>query len=463
MDVSNIKKIFFYRICGTGMGAAACLLKEAGFEIEGGDLSFSPPMSTYLETTGIPLLNLKETQEGYLKKYDLIVVGNSVPKNSEYAKEIENSGVSYISFPKLLGELILKKRNVIGITGTHGKTTTSFFMTKLLENLGENPGYLIGGIMEGRAPSRLGSGYFVIEGDEYDSAYFEKISKFRLYELKHMILTSLEYDHADIFPDVEAIKNEFRAVIPRVKTLVMCSDYAASRELALEFKDKKIVTYGSQSGNGPFEIKTSKEGSSFSFNYNNKIYSFKSNIIGEHNVYNLTSCLLFLLEEGYPYEKLKEAALNLQMVKRRQEFRGKYKEAFVIDDFAHHPRAVTLTIDSIRKAYPSKKIFTVFEPISATARSSLFQEEFKMSLSSSDKLLIASNSLKTTVKGSENLNGEKIIEYFNGLGKKGNVSYSLEDLRQKIDENVEKDDVLLILSNRTCLGLWDSDFVKELT
>ena len=202
----DIKRVFFYRVCGTGMGAAACLLKEKGYEVEGGDTNFYPPMSTYLESTGIPLHKLEKIDQEFLKSFDLIVVGNVVPNGSPDARLIEELGVNFSSFPTAIGALVLSDVNVIGIAGTHGKTTTTYFATQIFENLKADPGYLIGGVMVGRPSSKLGNGkYFFIESDEYDSAYFEKISKFRSYAIDNLILTSLEYDHADIFASVEAI------------------------------------------------------------------------------------------------------------------------------------------------------------------------------------------------------------------------------------------------------------------
>ena len=190
----NIKKIFMYRICGTGMGAAATLLKEKGFEVEGGDVSFAPPMSDYLNEMNIPLINLEKVDQNYLSMFDLIIVGNAVPKMSEHAKKIEECGVPFASFPSSIGALVLNKENVVGIAGTHGKTTTTYLATQVFENLGVNCGYFIGGVIPGLPSARLGDGrYFFIESDEYDSSYFEKISKFRMYSIDHLILTSLEY------------------------------------------------------------------------------------------------------------------------------------------------------------------------------------------------------------------------------------------------------------------------------
>jgi UDP-N-acetylmuramate: L-alanyl-gamma-D-glutamyl-meso-diaminopimelate ligase len=462
----KIKKVFFYRICGAGMGPAAVLVKQAGFDVEGADSAFYPPMSTFLETTGIPLHKLDQVTPEFLKKYDLIVVGNSVAGKAEGARMIENTGVPFTSFPSALGSLVLKDKNVIGVCGTHGKTTTTYFLTQLLENLGQNPGYLVGGIIEGREPAKLGDKYFVIEGDEYDSAYFHKISKFRLYELKNMILTSLEFDHADIFSSVEKIEDEFRAVLPSMKsTLIFNAEYPSAMKLHREYSPnnrQKWFVYGKHSKIGPHDVKTQENGSSFTIEWNGEKIPFSSSVVGEHNVLNLTSCLIFLLSEGFEVSKIQKAAREMQMVKRRQEVRGKYKNMTVIDDFAHHPRAITVTMDAIRARFPNKKIITIFEPISATARSSIFQNEFRDSLAASDKVIIAKPDLPTTALGGTDLDGEKLSQEISGKGKPSVCVKALPDLRKTIDAYAEDNAVLLILSNRTCLGLWESDFVQAL-
>jgi UDP-N-acetylmuramate: L-alanyl-gamma-D-glutamyl-meso-diaminopimelate ligase len=458
----KIKKIFFYRICGTGMGAAACLLKEAGYEVAGADQAFFPPMSTYLETTGIPCHNLDEMNEDSYKQYDLIVVGNSVPRLSDQARFIENLGVPFTSFPAILGAFILKEREVIGIAGTHGKTTTTYFLQQIFKELGEDCGYLIGGILDNAPPSKIGtSKYFVIESDEYDSAYFQKISKFRLYQLNHMILTSLEFDHADIYDSVEQIEDEFRAALKDMQgTVAYDAAYASSAKLAKEFKAINWMSYSSEN----IEItKQSSDETCFNLAIDEKSYEFKTNVIGRHNIYNIAGCIKLLMSLGFDYEAVKKSIENLGLVKRRQEVRGQYQNTLVIDDFAHHPRAVTLTIDAIRDKYPGKKIITIFEPISATARSSIFQDEFFQALKNSDKVILATNPLKTTVKSGENLDTEKIVTSLNKENIPAVNNNNLSDLRKSIDQMIEGNDVLLVLSNRTCLGLWESDFVQSLT
>ncbi|HXH74593.1 MAG TPA: Mur ligase family protein [Bacteriovoracaceae bacterium] len=463
----QIKKVFFYRICGAGMGPAAVLIKQAGFQVEGADSAFYPPMSTFLESTGIPLFKLDKVTPEFLQQYDLIVVGNSVSGKLEAARMIEKTGVPFTSFPSALGSLVLKDKNVVGIAGTHGKTTTTYFLTQLLEKLGQNPGYLVGGIIEGRDPSKLGDKYFVIESDEYDSAYFHKISKFRLYEMKNMILTSLEFDHADIFSSVEKIEDEFRAILSNISsTIIINQEYPSAMKLHKEFAGKRPGQnwhlYGKGSEMGPHQVQTFENGSSFSIKWKGEMIPFKSNVVGEHNVLNVSSCLYYLLTEGFPVADIQKAASELEMVKRRQEIRGKYQDMVVIDDFAHHPRAITVTMDAIRARFKGRKIITVFEPISATARSSIFQNEFRDSLAASDKVIIAKADIAGTAMGAQDLDGDRLALEINTLGKPATCVRKLEDLRKNIDEYAEKNAVLLILSNRTCLGLWESSFVQEL-
>lgn len=464
---TQIKKVFFYRICGAGMGPAAVLVKQAGYDVHGADSAFYPPMSTFLETTGIPLFKLEEATPEFLQQYDLIVVGNSVSGKAEVARMIEKVGVPFTSFPSALGSLVLKSKNVIGIAGTHGKTTTTYFMTQMLEKLGQNPGYLVGGIIEGREPAKLGDKYFVIESDEYDSAYFHKISKFRLYELKSMILTSLEFDHADIFSSVEKIEDEFRDVIPGMKsTLIFNQEYSSAMKLFHEYSGKipaqKWYLYGEGSEIGPHDVMTFENGSSFTLNWKGEKVSFESSVVGQHNVLNLASCVIFLLSEGFPVSDVQKASLEIGMVKRRQEVRGKYRGMVVIDDFAHHPRAITVTLDAIRARFKNKKIITIFEPISATARSAIFQNEFRDSLALSDEIIIAKASIPTTALNGKDLDVDKLAQEISGMGKPAVCVSKLEELRQSIDMSADTDSVLLVLSNRTCLGLWESNFVQEL-
>lgn len=464
----DIKRVFFYRVCGTGMGAAACLLKEKGYEVEGGDTNFYPPMSTYLASTGIPLHKMDQIDQAFLKSFDLIVVGNVIPNGGPDAKLIEELGVKFSSFPTAIGALVLSDVNVIGIAGTHGKTTTTYLATQVFENLKANPGYLIGGVMEGRPSSRLGSGkYFFIESDEYDSAYFEKISKFRSYSLDNLILTSLEFDHADIFGSVEEIKDQFRAAIPHIsKKFIISADYIAANELFAEFDNgdkNRWMKYGEKSEIGPKILSANPNGTSFQLKLNKEEYTFETNLIGRHNILNLSAVILYALTEGFTKEEIASAIKDLQMVKRRQEVRGVYKGALVIDDFAHHPRAVELTLDGIITKYPGKNIHVVMEPNSATARSAIFQQEFEESLRRAASVIFTKPTRPTSVKNVGDLDIYKIVEEVKKSGRPGSVVGNLGELMVELEKITGEKNVILILSNGTCLGLWESEFVKNLS
>ncbi|MFZ8934697.1 MAG: UDP-N-acetylmuramate--L-alanine ligase [Bacteriovoracaceae bacterium] len=452
---SNIKKIFFYRICGTGMGATAALMKDKGLQVEGFDLEFYPPMGDYLKKLQIPLLNKKPSIEK-LKEFDLIVVGNVLARNSDEAEMIEKSGVSFCSFPAALGGLILDDYTVLGLSGTHGKTTTTYFALQVFENLGQSCGYLIGGVLEGRKSSAAPNGkYFFIEADEYDSAYFEKISKFRLYRPNHLVLTSLEFDHADIFSSLDDIKDQFRALLKDFEGhYIYCDEYLASEELNNEFSLQGIPY-----GDNIKILEQGPHGTRFSIAND----EFETNIIGRHNILNLSSVILFALKEGFTPEQINKAIHGLKMVKRRQELKGTYKGAIVIDDFAHHPRAVEETLSSIRCHYPEKQIVTIIEPNSATARSDLFQDEFTNALKKSDLVVVARPLKSTTVKNSNDLDCNKMVEDLNKEAKKAYMASKLEELLSIIDNLTNDNRLLLILSNGTCLGLWKSTFSSQLT
>lgn len=460
---SQIKKIFFYRVCGTGMGAAACLLKEAGYYVAGGDSLFNPPMSTYLEKLDIDLYKLSELSLDFLKTFDLIVVGNVVPRLSKDAKFLESLDMPLTSFPSACGGLVLKGKKTIGLSGTHGKTTTTYFATQMFEALGEAPGYLIGGVLEGKNSSSLGKGdYFFIEADEYDCAYFDKVSKFRRYELQNLIITSIEFDHADIFSSVEDIKNQFRPLIKEVDgKIIICSDYPETVSL-LSSENKEYLSYGNEASAGPHIVEINHDGTSFEVNFEGNTNIYKTNIVGIHNIKNITSLILFALSEGFEPLAIKNSVSNLSLVKRRQELRGYHNGAAIIDDFAHHPRAVEATLQAIRQQFPDKKLHVLFEPHSATARSDVFQQEFQQAFMTADSVAITELSRATSVEGANDLDILALVDAFRKEEINAQTLSDLNGVTEWIESHSSQKSIILILSNGTCLGLWESDFAKSL-
>ncbi len=461
----TIKKVFFFRVCGTGMGSAAILLKEKGMMVEGGDNLFYPPMSEYLERSGMALHQISGIDQNFLKQFDLIVVGNVVPKISPDSAMIEASGVPFCSFPTALGALLLCERNVVGIAGTHGKTTTTYLAMQIFEKLGFDAGYMIGGVLDDQPSSKIGkSEYFFIESDEYDSAYFEKVSKFRGYCLRNMILTSLEFDHGDIFPDLESIKDQFRATIGKLKgKVISCSDYPACLDLKKEFDEKnKWLLYGNSSPNGPMVKERSANGTSFVLKLEQRDQLFKTNLVGDHNIANLSSIILFAHAEGINLDKIKKACLDLKLVKRRQEVRGLYREAIVMDDFAHHPRAVEVTIDAVHARFPDKKIHVILDPASATARSNVFQKEFVSALEKAQSVIVLKPERATSMKNTGDLDVELLSKELNAKGVETKAVYQLPMLMNYFDQKAADDVLFLVLSNGTAMGLWKTDFSSRL-
>lgn len=466
---NKIQKIFMYRVCGTGMGAAACLLKEKGYLVEGADTVFLPPMSDYLKSTGIHCSNLSEISKEYLEKFDLIVVGNVVPRNSKDADFIESLGIPFSSFPATIGALVLRELNIVGVAGTHGKTTTTYLLMQMFSHFNMSPGYFIGGVLDGYNSAKLGDGkYFFIESDEYDCAYFEKRSKFHNYFINHLIITSLEFDHGDIFESIQDIKNEFKHLLSTSVDgqLIYSQDYNYCNKLVSESQEILKSTldhkYGMTSQLGPINVYENKNGSSFSLILSSKEERFETNLVGEHNILNLTSAIIFSYHEKIDLDLIKSSIKNLKLVKRRQEEKGYLKNSLVIDDFAHHPTAVSATIQSLRAKYPKQKLMIIFEPASATSRSSIFEERFLESLKGADSVLIARPKNSTTIKSSTDLDCDLIAEQLNNLNVYSVVCDNIDSLLQCISSHREENSIIAILSNSNCLGIWQSSFSERL-
>lgn len=460
-DSHKFKKVFFYRVCGMGMSFAAGLLMEKGYHVEGFDIGFAPPLGSILKDMGIKCYERVDGE--LLSSFDLIVVGNVVPRDSEDADLIESSGVPFCSFPALLGAFILREVNVVGICGTHGKTTTTYFAIQVFEALGEKPGYFVGGIIEGKRSYALGNGrYFFIEGDEYDSAYFHKESKFLSYHLSSMILTSLEFDHADIFSSLSDIQDQFRPAFVSLNDVICCQGFATIDQLVEESSGHKpqVFWYGGEL----LKIrKQTDQGSHFDLFWKGEYVSFKTNVTGGHNIENLSGVIVYALKEGFPVEQVRKAVESLERVKRRQEFKGLYRGAVMIDDFAHHPSAVKKVMEAVRICFPLRRVNVIFEPASATARSDIFQNEFAESLKGAYRVLLIDSGKLTTVKNRENIDSERFKnDVLSGDCVSFAVGDTLNDIVEFVEEYAGPEELFLVMSNGTCKGLWGSHFVDKL-
>ena len=372
------KRVHILGICGTFMGGVALLARELGYEVTGSDVNVYPPMSTMLDTAGIAV------QEGYSSEYlkpapDLVVIGNALSRGNEAVEYVLDQQIPYLSGPQWLGENLLQGRHVAAISGTHGKTTTSSMLTWILEREGLNPGFLIGGVPYGfEGSARLGLGPFVVEADEYDSAFFDKRSKFVHYKPQTLVVNNLEFDHADIFTDLNAIQTQFHHL---VRCIPSSGHIIASKGDAIdEVLNRGCWTPVSRLDTGSpddwwvqardnhfgeFEI-GSPAGDSGSVMWG---------LIGRHNAENALAAVAAAHDIGVSVKNACEALCRFEGVKRRLELLGKPNEIAVYDDFAHHPTAVKTTLEGLRNAAGEKRVVAVIEIRSNTMKRGTHKEE----------------------------------------------------------------------------------------
>ena len=372
------KRVHILGICGTFMGGVALLARELGYEVTGSDVNVYPPMSTMLDTAGIAV------QEGYSSEYlkpapDLVVIGNALSRGNEAVEYVLDQQIPYLSGPQWLGENLLQGRHVAAISGTHGKTTTSSMLTWILEREGLNPGFLIGGVPYGfEGSARLGLGPFVVEADEYDSAFFDKRSKFVHYKPQTLVVNNLEFDHADIFTDLNAIQTQFHHL---VRCIPSSGHIIASKGDAIdEVLNRGCWTPVSRLDTGSpddwwvqardnhfgeFEI-GSPAGDSGSVMWG---------LIGRHNAENALAAVAAANNIGVSVKNACEALCRFEGVKRRLELLGKPNEIAVYDDFAHHPTAVKTTLEGLRNAAGEKRVVAVIEIRSNTMKRGTHKEE----------------------------------------------------------------------------------------
>ncbi len=407
------KKIYFLGIAGTGMASVAGLMKEAGYEISGSDGEIYPPMSTMLKDLGIKVYSPYNPENLNTAKPDVVVVANSLSRGHVEIEHVLANNIPYTSFPELLGNFVLKDRVTTVVSGTHGKTTTTALLAYVLDQLGEDPGFIIGGIPKDFSFSfRLGGGrLFAIEGDEYDTAFFDKGSKFLHYFPTYLILNNIEFDHADIFPNVEAIEAQFFKVIklvknprniianidsPRVKALLdrmgLLSQVTTVAGEGQERDAKIVVTQvvppakASQNSRWGASLKSVAWGT----------MSCETKLFGRFNIANIAqvvACLQVMEQNAHlktplDLEKVRSLIASFSGVKRRLDHLGECNGIDVYEDFAHHPTAVKSVIEAFKLANPSKRLFVAFEPRNASSRRNVFQDDFALQLNLADHVLI---------------------------------------------------------------------------
>jgi UDP-N-acetylmuramate: L-alanyl-gamma-D-glutamyl-meso-diaminopimelate ligase len=451
--MSENKSIYIIAVCGTGMSALAGLLKKSGCCVVGSDANIYPPVSDLLIKYGI------EVKEGYKKENlpldaDLIVVGNAIPKTNPEAVAALKSGIRYVSFPEALGELFLQNRKSLVVAGTHGKTTTSSLLAWMLEGTDKKPGFLIGGWLK-NFDSNYGypeGDYFVVEGDEYDTAFFDKGPKFLHYRPYASILTGIEFDHADIYDSLAQIQNNFRKFVSIInpKGFLLVEDTKKNMENVLDAASCQIETYGfSENADWQIQDYTHSEGVG-TFNLIHKqelVGKFSLPMIGRHNVQNTSAVIAMGLKLGISPNEINNALAKFQGVKRRQEIVGVKNDIIVMDDFAHHPTAIALTIDAVKEAYPNRRVWAVFEPRSATSRRNSFQNELPESLMMADKVIFAKLFLPDKIKQENRFDLGAAVEDLKNKGKDAYLIPEVEDIIDYIVKNSKLGDIVLIMSS----------------
>ncbi|MBQ0755139.1 MAG: UDP-N-acetylmuramate:L-alanyl-gamma-D-glutamyl-meso-diaminopimelate ligase [Gammaproteobacteria bacterium] len=377
-------------ICGTFMGSLAQLARDLGHKVTGSDTNIYPPMSDQLIAAGI------EIMQGYEAAHlqpepDLVVVGNAMSRGNPAVEYVLDRGLRYTSGPQMLAEVILPGRWVIGVAGTHGKTTTTSMVAWLLEAAGMNPGYLIGGVPGNFATSaRLGdTPFFAVEADEYDTAFFDKRSKFVHYKPRTAILNNLEFDHADIFPDLGAIQTQFHHLvrtIPSNGRIILPAQEAALEEVLARGCWSEVERFGTGAEIGIELLRD--DGSEFSISENgSKVASVKWGMTGLHSVNNGVAAMLAARHCGVPLAQAAESLGDFMGVKRRMELIGEARGVRVYDDFAHHPTAIATTLQGLRKSVGSERIIAVIEPRSNTMRMGAHRERLPASVVDADEVI----------------------------------------------------------------------------
>ncbi|MZH05037.1 MAG: UDP-N-acetylmuramate:L-alanyl-gamma-D-glutamyl-meso-diaminopimelate ligase [Nitrospinae bacterium] len=453
MEPKDIKNIYLIAICGTGMAALAGLLKKSGYEVTGSDANIYPPMSTLLKDAGIEIFPGYK-KENISKNIDLVIVGNAVSKTNEEVQAVLEAGIPYTSFPSALSRFFLEGRKSLVVTGTHGKTTTTSLLSWVLESAQRKPGFMVGGWLKNFDTNhQVPQGeYFVTEGDEYDSAFFDKGPKFLHYRPDASILTSIEFDHADIFSDLDQIKKVFRDYVGLIKpegVILVKSDDLNIREV-IESASCKVETYGFQEG-ADWQITSYRFESGFghfSLSHKNQHRGdFQLAMMGRHNVENAAAVAGLCFSLGLTKDEIYKGFQTFKGIKRRQEIAGEKKGIVVIDDFAHHPTAIDLTIDAVKKAYPNQRVWAVFEPRSATSRRKVFEEAFPKSFLKADRVVFAGLFAPEKIKEEERLNVEGVTASIRESGGIADYIPQVNDIVDFIIKNSTSGDVILIMSS----------------
>jgi UDP-N-acetylmuramate: L-alanyl-gamma-D-glutamyl-meso-diaminopimelate ligase len=394
-ELPDVRRVYLIGIGGTAMASLAGMLQQRGYDVAGSDEHVYPPMSTYLERLGIPVL------EGYTKQHletfrpDLVVIGNAAANTNVEAAATVELDLPYTSMPEAIYHLFIRDKHSIVVTGTHGKTTTTSLMAWLLESAGRDTSMVVGGIpVNFNHNFKLGDGPdFVIEGDEYNTAFFDKGPKFLHYHANTLLVNNIEFDHADIYPDLEAILSAFREAVRQVApadVIVANGDDANVMSLRGEAR-ARWVTFGSTSACDAYatDAVETPQGTEFTAWWEGKEWArFHTTLSGQHNVLNALADAVIARLRGVPTEEIQKGFETFAGIKRRMEVRGVERGVTVIDDFAHHPTAIATTMAGARQRYPGQRLWALFEPRSISSSRKEFEAGYIEAFHGADRVII---------------------------------------------------------------------------
>ena len=452
------------------MAPLAGMLREHGYRVTGSDSGVYPPASTLLEKLGISFFHTFDAAN-LTPAPDLVVVGNIIARGNPELEEVLDRKIPYRSMPEILEEVFLPGRHSIVVSGTHGKTTTTAMLAWIFHTAGKRPNFLVGGVAEnfGKSYGLGGGKEFILEGDEYETAFWDRGPKFFHYHPDDLIITSLEFDHADIYRDFETYELAFRRLVnfvPRRGRVVIWGDTEESGPALRRAAEKAfcpVETYGFSAENDWVASDLAVDGAGMKFRVTHKGKPFSDFVLaasGRHNVLNALAAIAVANGRGIGAEDLAKALATFRSVKRRMDLKGEVRGVLVVDDFAHHPTAVRATIEAARARWPGRRLWAILEPRSNSMRRKVFEETLPVALALADRVVLG-GVFRAQQLGDENrLEPEAVAESVRELGKSARVFPSANAIADQLSSEAEPGDVLLVMSNGSFDGLCEKLLIK---
>jgi len=447
------KHIHLIGICGTAMASLAGMLQQRGFRVTGSDAAAYPPMSDFLAQLGIPVAQ-PFAASNLGPKPDLVVVGNAISRGNAELEQVLDERIPFCSLPQILHDEFLRGKEVLVVAGTHGKTTTTSMLAWIFHCAGLDPSFLIGGIAENFGSSfQLGAGkHFILEGDEYDTAFFDKGPKFLHYFPDRVILTSVEFDHADIYKDLESVETAFKRLVNLVprRGQIVAFDRGETVERCIARAFCTVERYGG-SPEAHWQVKDLRlepEKTTWSVLHNGQPWAeCEFSLGGEYNVWNATAAAAIAAGCGISSQVIVAALQNFKSVKRRLEVKAQVHGVTIIDDFAHHPTAISGTLTALRSRYPGARLWAILEPRSNTLRRNVFQHDLAKSLALADEVVVASVFKSEAIPENERLDLSALIAEVSQTGKCARIVADADHIAQTVAPELRPGDVVAILSN----------------